>query len=289
MPPPPAEAEYPAHIDRRSIDALPCKPGIYLFRDRNGAPVYIGKSVNLRARVLSHLRAPEEVAMLREARAVDFLRTAGEIGALLLESKLIKQWQPPYNVLLRDSGEIFAIGLAANGALPLVAGAADPDFSGAALYGLFASRAAAQQGLRMLIRQHRLCPALTGLETVTRGRACFAHQVGHCLGACIGRETSQQHRRRLQLALEQLQASVWPYGGPIGIIEESDELRQIHVIDRWSYVETLHGRRRRFRLAAQPEIDIDVYKILARPLAEGALRITPMALAPAGRKRANAP
>ncbi|QDZ30626.1 endonuclease [Noviherbaspirillum sp. UKPF54] len=285
MPPRPVEFEYPAHIDRASIDALPGKPGVYLFRNRHGAPIYIGKSVNIRTRVLSHLRTAEEAAMLQQVRSVDYVRMAGEIGALLLESKLIKQWQPAFNVLLRDVGQMFSIRMDAGG-LPQVAGSADPEFSGACLHGLFVSRSAAEQGLRALVRQHGLCPVLTGLEVATRKRACFAHQIGQCRGACIGLESRQAHQARLLRALEQLQASVWPYPGPIGIVEQEDGLRQVHVIDHWSYIDSLQGRRTGFRRSTRMEIDIDVYKILARPLAEGELQIVP--LAPRQAKRARA-
>ena len=92
---------YPDHIDRASLDALPRQPGVYRFIGHDGWPVYIGKSVCLRSRVLSHLRTPEEAAMLRDTARVEFERTAGEVGALLLESRLIKQMQPAYNALLR--------------------------------------------------------------------------------------------------------------------------------------------------------------------------------------------
>lgn len=277
MPPRPAQAEYPAHIDRHGIEVLPDKPGVYFFRDRRGAPIYIGKSVNIRARVLAHLRAPQEAAMLRQARSVDFERTAGEIGALLRESKLIKQLQPAYNVLLREAGEIFSIGLAADDSRPQIVDSADPEFAADALYGMFASRSTAQAGLQALVRQHGLCPAILGLETAVRGRACFARQIGRCRGACIGAEPLLAHQARLRHALEQLHAAVWPYAGPIGIIEQCDDLRQMHVIDRWSYLDTLQGRRTRFRRPARPAIDIDVYKILARPLAQGALTIIQLA------------
>src|SRR3569833_556178 len=78
LPPPAEDFAYPAHIDRDSLEALPSKPGVYLFRDRRNVPLYIGKSINLRSRVLSHLRTPQEAAMLQATRRVDFLRTAGE-------------------------------------------------------------------------------------------------------------------------------------------------------------------------------------------------------------------
>jgi excinuclease Cho len=270
--PDPAESFiYPAHVDRASIDALPAAPGVYLFLDRHDVPVYIGKSVNIRTRVLSHLRAPEEAAMLAATHRVDCIRTAGEIGALLLESRLIKQMQPAFNVLLRWTGDIFSLRLE-SGKLQVV-GSCDDDFDIGPRYGLFPSRSTAQQGLEKLVRQHMLCPAFTGIEKATNGRACFAHQIGHCRGACAGKEPVQEHGARLQHALEQLEAEVWPYAGPIGIVEENEGQRDVHVVERWSHLCTLQGRRKTFRRPARRNIDIDVYKILSKPLLANELQV----------------
>lgn len=278
MPRRPAEDfAYPAHIDRGSLDALPAKPGVYLFRDRRAVPIYIGKSVNLHSRVLSHLRAPQEAAMLRQTRRVDFVRTAGEIGALLLESQLIKQMQPAFNTLLRVAGEPYALALSIDEATDRAgveaAGAGDPPREGRQLFGLFASRAAAQEDLRLLLRQHGLCPALLGLESTTHGRACFSHQIGRCRGACIGKESAHVHRLRLQRALAELQERIWPYAGPVGILEEDEGLRQIHIVDRWAYLGSLQGRRRQLRRPAQHRIDLDTYKILSKPMLNGELAV----------------
>lgn len=272
-PRPETDFVYPRHIDAASIDALPAAPGVYFFRDRAGQPLYIGKSINIRSRVLAHLRTAEETAMLAATRRIDFQRTAGEIGALLLESQLIKLHQPPYNVLLRFYGESYALHLPSGLGRPQVVAYGELEEENAAqLHGLFVSRSAAQQGLQALIRQHRLCPALLGLESRSLNRACFAHQIGHCLGACIGNESQEVHHYRLQQALAQLHAAVWPYGdAPIGIVETDGHWRQVHVIHRWSYVGSLQGRKRKLALPAAHWIDIDTYKILARPLAEGSL------------------
>lgn len=265
--------EYPHHIERSSIDALPSAPGVYLFRDRDGIPVYIGKSVNIRSRVLSHLRTPEEAAMLQETCAIDFMRTAGEIGALLQESRLIKQYRPAYNAQLKYFGETFSITLDP-GRRPQVVGSWEPNTPGNdAQYGLFPSRSAAMEGLRTLLRQHKLCPALCGIETTTHARACFAHQIGRCNGACIGKESQDAHDARLRAALVRLQQEVWPYPGPVGVVEESDGWRQTHVVDRWSYLGSLEGRRKKLPLPAKHVIDIDTYKILARPLLSGQLKL----------------
>jgi excinuclease Cho len=85
---------YPAHL-RDMVADMPSAPGVYLFHGEDGdLPLYIGKSINLRSRVLSHLRNPEEANLLRQTRRISHIRTAGEIGALLLEASLIKQQQP---------------------------------------------------------------------------------------------------------------------------------------------------------------------------------------------------
>ncbi|TCS36243.1 excinuclease Cho [Paucimonas lemoignei] len=271
MPRRPAEEFIaPSHIDQESVAALPPKPGVYFFRNRYGKPVYIGKSVNLRSRVLAHLRTPEEALMLAETRHIDFIRTAGELGALLLESQLIKQYQPRFNVLLKFCGESFGLAMTNDASCPQVMGYGETDMLDApmTMHGLFASRGEALQGWQRLVRQYRLCPALLKIEATINGRACFSHQLGQCRGACIGLESPEAHWQRLRSALEQLNATVWPYAGPIAIIETDGKWRQAHLIDRWTYVGSLEGRRRNFVLPPHPGIDIDTYKILSRPLAE---------------------
>jgi excinuclease Cho len=263
---------YPDHIDRTSLDALPRQPGVYLFIGHDGAPVYIGKSVCLRSRVLSHLRTPEEAAMLRDTARVEFVRTAGDIGALLLESRLIKQMQPPYNALLRMVRDTYALGLDDDGSVPAVCGSGTRR-PGRRLFGLFGSRASAEEALRALARRHGLCPALLGLEGTVCGRGCFSRQLGRCNGACIGTETAAQHAKRLRDALSAMQEAVWPFAGAVGIVERGTDMRQMHVVDRWAYLGSLEGRQRRLRKSAPPLVDIDTYKILAAPLLGGSFEL----------------
>lgn len=263
---------YPDHIDRASLDALPRQPGVYLFIGHDGTPVYIGKSVCLRSRVLSHLRTPEEAAMLHDTARIDFLRTAGDIGALLLESRLIKQMQPRYNALLRMVRDTYALGLDDDASMPAVCNSG-ARAAGRQLFGLFGSRASAEEALRALARRHGLCPALLGLEASVRGRGCFSRQLGRCHGACIGAETAEEHALRLRAALSALQEAVWPFAGAVGIVERGADMRQIHIVDRWAYLGSLEGRRRRLRQGGVPLVDIDTYKILAAPLLGGAFEL----------------
>lgn len=273
---------YPGHIARADIDALPPRPGIYIFRGEGGATLYVGKSVNIRSRVLSHLRTPEEARMLRQTARIDFERTAGEIGALLRESQLIKQLQPEFNRKLRRTREMCAFSL--RGATPEVVFARDIDFACAdGLYGLFASRRGALEALRDIVLRHQLCPAVTGLESTVRGRPCFARQLARCRGACVGHESAGEHAARLLAALETLRVMAWPYDGAVGIVEECDGWRQTQLVDRWCYLGALDSPARPTDARAVPRFDMDTYQILVKPMLLGRLTIDPM-----GRSRRDA-
>jgi excinuclease Cho len=270
---------YPAHIPRECIDALPSLPGIYIFRDTQGKPVYIGKSVNIRTRVLSHMRTAEEMQMLARAASIDFERTGGEIGALLRESQLVKLHQPVFNSKLRRLREMCSISMA--GDVPEVVFARDVEFALAEqLYGLFGSKKAAIESLRDVVHARGLCSVASGLEQGTPGRPCFARQVARCKGACTGEESAGEHAARVRLALEPLRVARWPFPGAVAIVEESGGLRQRAIVDRWCYLglAEANGRTRgrgavRAAAAAPVRFDIDVYNILVRPLQSGVLRI----------------
>ncbi|HEY8606524.1 MAG TPA: endonuclease [Noviherbaspirillum sp.] len=281
-PDPASSFAYPHHIDRASLDALPAKPGIYIFRDAQDRPLYVGKSVSIRTRVLSHLRTPEEARMLQQSRYVEFRRTAGDIGALLLESRLIKDLQPLHNKKLRRAREMCTLHLAPGlKSMPEIVYAREHDFARTAnLYGLFATRKAALEKLREIVDLHMLCPALTGLENAMRGRACFARQVSRCLGACVGAEPVQEHQRRLRAALDDLRIVVWPWSGPMGIVEECDGWKQTHVVDHWFYLGSIDHvpGARPIKRAARRSFDVDTYKILVKPMLRGELRIEAVAL-----------
>ncbi len=273
---------YPDHIDRASLDALPALPGIYIFRDAQNVPLYIGKSVNIRSRVLSHLRTPEEARMLQQTSHIEFRRTAGEVGALLLEARLIKEMHPVHNKKLRRLREMCALRLEASsqqrGAIEVVY-AREHDFAKTdGLYGLFATRKAALEKLRTLVDMHMLCPATVGLETVARGRACFAKQIGRCLGACAGAESLDDHHARLMAALEPMRIMVWPYAGPMAIVEEHDGWRQLHMIDHWSYLGSIDASDDQsiLKIPSKRVFDVDTYHILAKSMLRGDLLIIPV-------------
>ena len=137
------DISLPSHqIDPASIDALPRTTGVYIFQGAGALPIYIGKSLDIRSRVLAHLRAGDEAQMIAQSRRVDVIETAGEIGALLLEARLIKQQSPLFNIRLRRLRNLCSIHLSEKpeGVTPEVVSGRDvPVGHVDGLYGLFSS------------------------------------------------------------------------------------------------------------------------------------------------------
>lgn len=256
--------EYPEHL-RPWLEDLPKMPGVYFFHGENDLmPLYIGKSVNIRSRVMSHFRAPEEAALLRQARRITFMRTAGELGALLLEAQMIKEQQPLFNKRLRRNRQLCSLQF--DGSKPQVVYAREVDFSQQpGLYGLYANRRAALQTLQTLADEHQLCYGLLGLESLSAGRACFRAGLKRCAGACCGRESVENHHARFLGALQKIRLTCWPWPGAIGLKECGPDLTQYHIIDSWFYLGSVMDLNQASGLARAPKgFDNDGYKILCK-------------------------
>ena len=258
--------EYPQHL-RAAIEDAPTGAGVYVFHGESGdLPLYIGKSVNIRARLLSHLRNADEARLLRQTQRITCTRTAGEIGALLLEAQQIKQLQPLFNQKLRRNRQLCSLQL--TGEQPQVVYSKDMDFASAPeLHGLFASRHAALDALRSIADQNRLCYGALGLEKLAPGKACFRAAIRQCAGVCRGDETPDAHQQRLFTSLLALRVACWPYAGAIGLVERDEALTQIHVVRNWCYLgsATTPDEARQLSTVAAG-FDADGYKILVRPI-----------------------
>ena len=271
---------YPQHL-REVIDQAPTAAGVYTFHGQEGdLPLYIGKSINLRARLLSHLRTEDEARMLRQTRRISYIRTAGEIGALLLEAQMIKLQQPIFNQKLRRNQQLCSLQLTDHE--PRVVYARDLDFASQPdLFGLFASRHAALEALRAMADQHRLCYGALGLEKLAPGKACFRAAIQQCAGVCRGDESRPAHTQRLLSSLNAVRVNCWPHPGAVGLIEQDAELTQIHVVHHWCYLgsaPSLEAARQLSQQARQmtPGFDADGYKILCRPVLTQSLPIVPL-------------
>jgi DNA polymerase-3 subunit epsilon len=270
----------PPHLPPELLDDMPDTPGVYAFYGENDAPLYVGKSIHLRQRVLSHFSADhssfKEMRLSHQIRRLEWHETAGEVGALLLEAQWVKDMQPVHNRALRRERELCAWQLrdTNDGHLqPALTYASELDFGCAdRLYGLFRSKRKAETALRALAESHELCLVMLGLESRTQAdKPCFAHQLRRCRGACVGKEAAALHQERLESALASLKVRTWPYAGPVGLVESGDRRQDVHVVNNWCWLGTARSEkdlRRLLREApARASFDIDTYRILVRALA----------------------
>ena len=263
----------PPNIDKALVDSIPEKPGCYIFYGENQIPLYIGKSISLRSRVMGHFQGAltqrKEMKLSMQVRDIDWIETSGELGALILESRLIKERMPSMNIKLRRSKDLCAwkLGLTEDGVLTphlVVHRELDPGIQ-ENLFGLFYSKREANAYIKAIAKKYRLCEALLGLEKRIEGKACFGYQVKQCGGACIGGSPIELHNLQLKTALELFQVQVWPYPGAVAVKEAG----HMHVVDRWRYLGTAINEEELYELAdsGEAEFDLDIYKILKKALA----------------------
>ncbi len=267
----------PSGLDHQLVDDLPESPGVYLFYGESALPLYIGKSVNLRDRVMSHFSADhastKEMRISQEIKHVEWIKTAGELGALLLESRLIKEKQPIYNRQLRSERQLCSWQICADAeSSPQVVLKRESEISAdmmGSLFGTFKTKRQAVEALRQIAENHQLCPRLLGLES-GKG-ACFSHQLKRCKGVCAGKEPKFMHHLRLQQALSAHRLKSWPYPAKIGIREhdaESDKT-EIHLFDQWCHIATVDNEANMETISTSKTVfafDHDTYKLLLKAL-----------------------
>jgi DNA polymerase-3 subunit epsilon len=234
----------PPHLPPDLPDRLPDAPGVYRFYGENDALLYVGKAGNLHTRVLAHwqgaLRDERSRELSELVRRVEWQETAGELGALLLEARVIREERPLYNRALKGSSGAWTIVIADDGAAPgfVPVDQVQLGFEPCDTFGLYSSERAARRALVTVAREARLCLKTLGLET-SEG-SCFAFQLERCAGACVGRESLALHTARVKLALAAERLPSWPFAGPIGIRERSASgLEQLHVVDDWRHLATV--------------------------------------------------
>lgn len=280
----------PAGLPDTVFDHIPEGPGVYLFYGENDVPLYVGKSINMRARVMSHFsgdhRVNKDMRIAAEVKRVDWKQTAGELGALIEEARLVKELSPVHNRQLRRANELCAWQWRADAhsTAPHLVSARDlhgGEFRD--LYGLFRNRRTAIEALRDIATTHQLCHSLLGLEK--RSGPCFAYQIKRCRGVCAGQETPREHALRLAAALAGLRVRAWPFPGRIGVRETAanGESSELHVLDQWCFLGTVRSENELHELqdsAPRPRFDLDTYKILTRFLLNGKKRSEIIPLTP---------
>ncbi len=257
----------PPNLDESYLENVGNKPGVYVFEDEVGQPIYVGKSVNIRNRVLSHFNADtklnKEMKLSQTVHKLRVIETSSELEALLLESKMVKELLPVHNrklrrnkshlVLVKDVNEQGYTTISVE--TKDIAQFSDMD----RIYGVYTNRSKAKNALEDKLRTYQLCSKLLGLEN-TKG-ACFLLQLGKCKGACVGKEPAKAYNARVVIALERSKVESWPYKSAVVI---STGTGNSIVVDKWvvlGYLEPVEEAEPYFR-PVERTFDIDTYHIL---------------------------
>ena len=266
---------------------LPRFSGVYRFFSADGGLLYIGKSVDIKARVQSHYqegrRPGRHQRIMEQVARIDCTATAGEIGALLVENAAIKAETPLYNRRQRRLKKLWTLHLqqGKDGFLKPIAADFKPESERMTdSYGLYSNAKHVDNTLRRHARDHGLCLRMLGLD---KGKGpCFQFQLKRCDGACAGEESPDMHNARLLSVLDRDRIAAWPFPGPLALAErniralDGQPQQQFHLVDHWSYLgsfdeltaaqHALGGRGQRF-------FDRDAYRLLMAALRKGRLDV----------------
>jgi excinuclease ABC subunit C len=177
-------------VFRHKLDSLPATPGVYVFKDRQGGFLYVGKASSLRNRVRSYFQPSTSdqrffiERLQNELGDIETFVTQTEKEAALLENSLIKEHQPRYNVKLRDDKDYLSLRLAEAGNWPRLEVVRKPKDDGARYFGPYHSATAARATLR-LVNRHFQLRTCTDSDFSSRTRPCLQYQIKRCLAPCV--------------------------------------------------------------------------------------------------------
>ena len=182
---------------KRFLADVTQKPGVYVMLDSAASVLYVGKAKNLRKRLSSYFRASglnsKTVALVGKIDQIEVTVTATEREALLLEQNLIKQYKPPYNILLRDDKSYPYIFLSSEHRHPRLSLHRGSKRAKGQYFGPYPSAAAVRESLNWLEKVFRVRQCRDSYYR-NRSRPCLQYQIGRCSGPCVGKISEEDFR-----------------------------------------------------------------------------------------------
>jgi excinuclease ABC subunit C len=178
---------------------LPDSPGVYIFKNENGKVLYIGKAGNIKKRVESYFHRSKDIKiknLLDQIRKIDYKKTDTAIEALILESKLIKHFKPPYNIREKDDKSFLYVEITKD-KVPRVILVRGRDKKEGRRYGPFTSASSIREAMRII---RRIFPYNVHQPSriATLKRPCFDNQIGLCPGTCTEVADAKDIKRNLR-------------------------------------------------------------------------------------------
>ena len=224
--------------DRPDLSALPKDPGVYIFRDADGRPLYVGKSICLRTRARAHFTTPS--TWTGQAEHVDYQPTESELGALVLENRLIKALKPPGNTQLKKEADGYVyLRCRLDIPFPILEVAREPAAGHAVCVGPVRGRAAAAELVEQLNSLFGLRHC--GRKLNTRPHPSAYGQMGRCLSPCLGDLDPNLYRERLDRALGLFEVD----GGAALLAHVEAQMRKASEAQRYERAAWLRRRARR--------------------------------------------
>ena len=185
---------------KKELDLVPERPGVYLFRNRAGVVIYVGKAISLRNRLRSYFQSKGQLEktqrLVREATRFEYLVTDSEVEALVLECNLIKEYRPKYNIDLKDDKSYPYLRVTAEES-PRVMVTRNLVRDGSRYFGPYPNVGAVKETVGFLRKlfPFRSCP---GQVLAPRTRPCLNAQIKQCLGPCAGRVSPGDYREMIE-------------------------------------------------------------------------------------------
>lgn len=254
---------------RERIRQLPDRPGIYIFKDRDSKPLYVGKAKSLRKRAVSYLSGPHEPrieAMLAEAAEIEVVVTDTEAEALLLENNWIKKRRPRFNILLRDDKTYPYLKLTMADDYPRVAFTRRIRSDQAEYFGPYLPAGLARKAIKLVQKLFQIRVCRIEIDG-SLPRPCLYYDMKRCLGPCVDGLTSKQEydeavaeaRLFLSARVEQLARRL--RGEMDQAAEALEYERAARLRDSLVEVEAVSQRR---KLSSVLGEDVDIYGVRAR-------------------------
>ena len=248
------------------LDNIPAGPGVYVYRDAEGVPIYVGKARSLRNRVRTYFQDSRDLdprlsQMLASVHDVEFVVTDTEGEALALENNLIKRHKPRYNVLLRDDKTYPYIRLTINEPYPRAMITRRVRRDGAYYAGPFFPGGLARKTLRLIERYFLIRNCTIAIDG-KRPRPCLQYYINRCLGPCVEGLTSAS---QYEEAVKDVKLFLEGRNGDLikrlrSRMQEAAEAEQFEVAAHYrDAIETMERLAESQKMASAGYDDIDIF------------------------------
>ncbi|HWA57103.1 MAG TPA: excinuclease ABC subunit UvrC [Gemmatimonadales bacterium] len=195
---------------QRKLDTLPDAPGVYLWKDGQGNVLYVGKAKRLRSRVRSYFANDAQGSLKnyylqRHIADVETIVVTSEAQSLLLENNLIKEYQPRFNVRLKDDKSYPSIAVTLGEPFPRVLVTRRRDLAGARYFGPYTDVALLRKTLAIVRRLYTVRSCHDDLPSDRRERPCLDYFIGRCRAPCVGWQTEAEYRAMIEEVIDFLE------------------------------------------------------------------------------------